>query len=134
MRHFAIRRNSRPLRWTVAFLLGCGLSLGSGAAFPIQGADTVPVEIKSLIGKIDQAANKRDLSALMKFYSPQFTSADGLTYESLRQGLTQLWQRYPELQYQTKILSWKQEGERLSVETLTEITGTGKIHPPKAEP
>ena len=105
MRHFfAIRRNSRSLRWTIAFFLSCGLSFGSGAVFRVQGGETVPGEIKTLIDQIDQAANKRDLPALMNFYSPKFTSADGLTYESLKKGLEQLWQRYPDLQYQTKIV------------------------------
>lgn len=127
MRHFAICRNSRPFRWTVAFFLGCGLSLGTGAPFPVQGTETPPVAIKTLISQIDQAANKRDLPALLKFYSPKFTSADGLTYQYIEKGLTKLWKLYPELQYQTKIVSWKQEGDRLSLETVTDITGTGKI-------
>jgi ketosteroid isomerase-like protein len=127
MRHFATRKNRQPLRWSLAFLLGCGLYLGSSAAIRAQAAKTVPVEIKTLIEQIDKVANQRDLPALMKFYSPQFTSADGLTYESLQKALSQLWQRYPDLQYQTKIESWQQEGDKLSLDTVTEITGTGKV-------
>jgi ketosteroid isomerase-like protein len=127
MRHFATVKNSQPLRLSLAFLLGCGLCLGSGTAIRVQGAETIPVEVKTLIEQIDKAANQRDLPALMKFYSPQFTTTDGLTQKSLQKGLSQLWQRYPDLQYQTKIESWKQEGDKLSVDTVTEITGTGKV-------
>lgn len=127
MRHFATLKHSRPVRWSFAFLLSYGLSLSSGVAIRVQGAETVPVEVKTLVEQIDRAANQRDLPALMKFYNPQFTSTDGLNYESQQQALSQLWQRYPDLQYRTKIESWKQEGDKLSVDTVTEITGTGKV-------
>lgn len=127
MRHFATVKNPQPLRLSLAFLLGCGLCLGSGAAIRAQGTKTVPLEIKTLIEQIDKAASQQNLPELIKFYSPQFTTADGLNYESLQKALSQLWQRYPDLQYQTKIESWKQEGDKLSVDTVTEITGTGKV-------
>jgi hypothetical protein len=76
------------------------------------------------MAQIDAAANQRNLAALMAFYSPNFTNSDGLNYTTLQETLQQLWQRYPNLTYQTQINSWRSEGNATIVETTTTITGT----------
>ena len=58
----------------------------------------------------------------MQFYSPNFTHSDGLTRQSMSQALTQLWQRYPQLKYQTTVQSWKNDSNAIVAETITKIT------------
>lgn len=60
----------------------------------------------------------------MAFYSPTFTNSDGLTYATLEQTLKALWQRYPGLTYETKLNSWKTDGNAIEAETTTTVTGT----------
>lgn len=75
------------------------------------------------LSTIDAAASQGDLAAVMNFYSPAFTSSDGLTYASLEAALTALWEAYPDLTYQTQLNSWRQEGDAIIAETTTTITG-----------
>jgi hypothetical protein len=83
-----------------------------------------PAEITNLIAQIDAAANQRNLDLVSKFYSPNFTHSDGLTRQSMAQVLTQLWQSYPQIKYQTQLQSWRSQGNAIIAETVTKITGT----------
>jgi len=85
---------------------------------------TAPAEVKNLLTQVDAAANRRDVRAVMQFYSPNFTHSDGLTSQTMAQSLTQLWQRYPQLKYQTRLQSWTPQGRAIIAETVTSITGT----------
>lgn len=89
-----------------------------------QTPQNAPPQLTNLLAQIDAAANQHDVKAVMQFYSPRFTHSDGLTRLSLEQALTQLWQRYPQLKYQTQLQSWKAEGNALVATTVTNITGT----------
>jgi hypothetical protein len=60
----------------------------------------------------------------MQFYSPNFTHSDGLTRQNMENALTQLWQRYPQLKYQTQLQSWQNEGRAIVAETITNISGS----------
>jgi hypothetical protein len=62
----------------------------------------------------------------MAFYSQNFTHSDGLNSQSMEKALTQLWDRYPSLNYRTEIKSWKTEGSAIVAETVTTIAGTHK--------
>jgi hypothetical protein len=84
----------------------------------------VPAAVAQIVSQIDAAANQRDVQAVMRFYSPQFTHSDGLTYQTLESALQQVWERYPTLAYQTTIDSWTQEGNADVIETTTTITGS----------
>jgi hypothetical protein len=55
------------------------------------------------------------------------THSDGLTYDNLEQGLRLLWQRYPNLTYQTQIRSWEPDGNAIVAETVTEISGVETV-------
>ena len=84
---------------------------------------TAPTQLKNLLTQIDAAANQRDVRAVMQFYGENFTHSDGLSRQSMERALTQLWQRYPQMKYQTQLQSWKAEGNALVVETVTSIIG-----------
>lgn len=92
-------------------------------------ANNAPPQLTNLISQIDAAANQKNVEALMQFFSPNFTHSDGLTRQSMAQTLTQLWQRYPNLKYQTQVQSWKPQGDAIVAETITNITGAQSQNP-----
>jgi hypothetical protein len=118
-------------RWQIRlFALGVALAIGGGLQAQRVNADppnTAPAELKNLLTQIDTAANNRNLRGVLGFYSPNFTHSDGLTPKTLEQSLSQLWQRYPNLKYQTELVSWKPEGNGIVAETVTRLTGTQKV-------
>jgi ketosteroid isomerase-like protein len=86
-------------------------------------SQNAPQELKDIIAEIDAAANQKDATALMQFYSPEFTNSDGLTSLTMPQALSKTWSRYPQLTYQTQIVSWEKKGDELIAETVTNIRG-----------
>jgi hypothetical protein len=117
--------------WLVSFLLTLGLTSGwqrTQAATPQQlvqagTAQNAPADLKNLLTQVDAAANRGDVKGVLQFYSSNFTHGDGLNLQTLQKSLTSLWQRYPKLQYSTKLLSSKPEGNAIIAETETKITG-----------
>lgn len=108
--------------WLALFLLTLSLTIGWNRA-QAQTPQNAPPQLTNILTQIDAAANQRDVKAVMQFYSPNFTHSDGLTRQNMEQALTQLWQRYPQLRYQTQLQSWKAEGNAIVVTTITNITG-----------
>lgn len=88
--------------------------------------DTAPAALTQLLTSIDQAANGHALDQLLNFYSPNFSHADGLDKDAFKTHLSKLWQDYPRLTYETELLSWEQDGDRLIAETKTTIKGVEK--------
>lgn len=113
-----------PWGWSVLFLFTAGITTGWVGHVKAESPETAPPQLKELVTQIDAAANRRDVKALMQFYSPNFKNSDGLNRSSMEKALTQLWQRYPQLNYRTEIRDWKQDGNGLVAETVTQITGT----------
>ncbi|WP_448573178.1 nuclear transport factor 2 family protein [Trichothermofontia sp.] len=118
-----------PLRRRLLCLTLGLTALWVGAAAPVQAetAETAPDALKVLLTEIDEAANRQDLEAVMRHYSPAFANSDGLVYSTLQEDLKKLWERYPQLSYQTELLNWEQEGSTLMAETVTTITGTQSL-------
>ncbi len=106
-----------------AFLLTLSLTIvgNRATAAPPQ---TAPPSLKNLLTQVDAAANQRNVKAVMQFYGANFTHTDGLTRQNMENALTQLWQRYPQLKYQTQLQSWQNDGQAIVAETITNITGT----------
>ncbi|MEA5624673.1 nuclear transport factor 2 family protein [Nostoc sp. UHCC 0251] len=115
----------------VSFLLTLGLTSGwqrTQAATPQQlvqagTAQNAPADLRNLLTQVDTAASLGDVKGVLQFYSPNFIHGDGLNLQTLEKSLTSLWQRYPKLQYSTKLLSSKPEGNAIIAETETKITG-----------
>ena len=108
--------------WLV-FLLTLCLSLGWNRA-QAQTTAPAPKELQNLLTQIDAAANQRNFNGVLQYYSPNFAHSDGLNRQSMQKALTQLWQRYPQLKYNTQLQSWKPEGQAIIAETLTNISGS----------
>lgn len=115
------------MNWLALFLLTLSLTAGWNRA-QAQTPQNAPAQLTNVLTQIDAAANQHDVKAVLQFYGQNFTHSDGLTRQSMEQALTQLWQRYPQLRYQTQVQSWKAEGNAIVVETVTQITGTQLVN------
>lgn len=140
----ASRRLKRPRRSLGQFGLGlstaclCSLALGalpqsayaeSAASDAVQDAQvdaapTAPPALTEKLAQVDMAANQQDLSKLIGFYSPNFTSGDGLNRKALQQVIAKFWQDYQDLAYTTELIAWEKTAQGYVVETKTTITGT----------
>ncbi|NEO33047.1 MAG: nuclear transport factor 2 family protein [Symploca sp. SIO3C6] len=112
------------LNWSVSVLLSLSLTAGWIIEAQAETPETAPSELKNAIAQIDAAANSRNFDILTNFYSKSFRNSDGLTLSSMKPALTQLWQRYSQLNYRTELKSWQNEGNAIVAETITYITGT----------
>lgn len=110
--------------WLVPSVVGLAIAWGGNISARAESPATAPPELRETLTQIDAAASQGDVEAVMEFYSPEFTHADGLTYETMQQALTAFWERYPDLTYQTALTSWEPDGDAIVAETVTTITGT----------
>jgi ketosteroid isomerase-like protein len=102
----------------------CTLNISSNGQFAHAAKpETAPANLKNLLTQIDKASNQGDVKAVMEYYSPNFTHGDGLNRKMMEQALKSFWQRYPQLRYNTKLQSWKSQGNTIIAETVTTITG-----------
>ncbi|MFN6535321.1 MAG: nuclear transport factor 2 family protein [Nostoc sp. EkiNYC01] len=116
----------------ISFLLTLGITTAwqpTQASTPQQlvqatTAQNAPAELKNLLTQVDAAASKGDIKGVLQFYDPNFTHGDGLNRQTLEKSLVSLWQKYPKLQYSTKLLSAKSEGNAIIAETETQIIGS----------
>ena len=83
----------------------------------------VPKELKETVSALDRFASQQQLENVLSIYSDNFSHSDGLTKEQLRQHLQELWKRYPNLQYSSRIVRVEGSGDRYTAETVTEIIG-----------
>ncbi len=110
-------------RWFLSVIIGLSVSLGTHLSLRAQSPDTAPVELKALITQIDAAGNRQDIERIRSLYSDQYVTADGLMLNEFTQGLQQLWEQYPDLNYTTELLSWEKKATGWVAETLTTVTG-----------
>lgn len=121
--------------------LGVGLStaclcaLGMGGLPQLAYAESVapdtaqldtdaPPALTEQLAQVDMAANQKDLSKLLGFYSSNFTSGDGLNRKTLKQVIATFWEDYQDLSYTTELVAWEKTPQGYTVETKTTITGT----------
>jgi hypothetical protein len=109
-----------------ALVVGCQQAV----IFPAQAQSSAsaPTALKSMLAKIDTAANQRRLPELLRYYSPDFTTSDGLNRAVWQQSLGQFWQSYSNLNYATTIESWQGGSNNYTANTITKITGVQNIN------
>lgn len=98
--------------------------MAAGVKAQTDPASSAPVEVTQLLSQIDAAATEKDMQALMQLYSPNFSSTDGLTRQSLQSALENLWGRFDNLNYATVLNSWERQGNAIVTETTTTMTAT----------
>lgn len=84
----------------------------------------IPSELSTILSQVDAAANSRDTSQLTLLYTGEFTNSDNLNRDKMLEALTELWKRYPTLNYRTEVQSWEYREGGFAVETVTNISGT----------
>ena len=129
--------SGRILLAVPSVLLGLMLSCGHAVAAQTPGlaiaqatpaVSPAPEELTRSLARFDQAASDRNLRAALRLFSRNFQHSDGLTYDTLRQVLTQFWQQYSTLSYRTALNSWSRDGEAIVAETTTTITGVQQLN------
>jgi hypothetical protein len=137
-----LTKRLRTLRFLGAVCGGAALYLATSGQPQLRAAETpgqpdknqpataqpaavqpVPQALSELIQRIDAASSRKDLKAVLKFYSPAFTHSDGLDYQTLQQAVTAFWKDAKTLQYATKIDAWQAQGDKYLLETTTTIQG-----------
>ena len=108
-----------------ALIIGCEQAVMLPARS--DNAASTPTALKTILINIDTAANARKLPELSRYYSPSFTTNDGLTKTSWQQSLGQFWQNYTNTNYATTVNSWQGTSNSYTVNTTTKITGIQKI-------
>lgn len=108
---------------SVSVVLGVSLPLNWSNAALAQSPETAPAALTEALSQIEAAANRQDVEGVMQFYSPEFSSTEGLDRTALSQALTQLWEQYPQLSYSTRLQSWERVGDAIVAETITTISG-----------
>jgi hypothetical protein len=130
---------------SLCLTLGCNMVLGSAivlrhapkaialesesaiAVTIAQAPSTAPAELTQILTLMDAAANRRDLSTLIQFYSSNFSHGDGLNRQSMENAIATFWKRDQTLNYRTQLQSWKKQGNSFIAETVTTITGNQKL-------
>jgi hypothetical protein len=109
---------------TLAIVAQQAIAIPARADSPALNA---PPAIKTLLSNIDAAANARKLPELSRYYSPTFTTNDGLNKTTWQQSLGQFWQNYSNVTYTTTLQSWQASGNGYSANTITKIAGLQKV-------
>lgn len=118
----------KSLKFFLLVVLSFSLTFTKNNQVFAQSNNNIPKELLAIITKIDQGANNRDLKLIEESISPQFSSQDGLTFDNLTTSLKQLWSKYDDLEYTTKIESWTQDKDQLIAITTTNIKGNYQVN------
>jgi hypothetical protein len=86
-----------------------------------------PAAVQTLLSNIDTAASQRKLPDLARYYSPNFTTSDGLNKAAWQQSLEKFWQGYNNLKYTTTLDGWQAQGGGYTANTTTTITGVQQL-------
>ncbi len=112
-------RLRHTLTWTLPLILGCTTSIAIQPR--LQGAEPPPRQLQELITNLDKLGNQHNQEKIQTVISPTFTTADGIDYPNFEKALQSLWQRYPNISYQTTVKSWEQVGQQWIAQTQTNI-------------
>jgi hypothetical protein len=109
-----------------ALVIGCQQATLLPARADVLKANA-PAALQTLLSKVDIAANQRKLPELAGYYSPNFSTSDGLNKATWQQSVDKFWQSYSTLNYTTTLEGWQAQGNGYTANTITKITGTQKI-------
>jgi hypothetical protein len=91
-------------------------------------ATTAPAALTTILTKIDAAASQRQLPELLRYYSPNFSTSDGLNKAAWQQSLNKFWQSYNNLKYTTTLENWKSQENGYTARTTTKIIGIQNLN------
>lgn len=107
--------------------IGLLLSLGLPLTWipPLLAQNEPPLE--QTLENIAAAATSQDLEQLRSFYSPEFSTSEGIGSQELLEKLSLLWEQYADLTYDIELISSETDGEEIVAETLTTLRGTRQV-------
>lgn len=123
-----IPKHYNPLLKHTLFGIFFSSMIGFSPAVTAQTSENAPAELTTLLEQIETAANRQDVEAVMEYYSSDFSHSDGLDRQSLQQLLDQFWQQFSNVNYQTELQSWEQDGSAIVATTITTITGNQTLN------
>lgn len=85
--------------------------------------------MKLMLQDLMDASNRHDLDAVLKHYSPNFTSGDSLSLKDVRGLVKDTWQMFPDIRYDSQALDIRVNGNWATVESLDTATATAKVDP-----
>lgn len=109
---------------TVGIASGLALSLSLATEATAASAQSAPRELTAAIESMEAAASARDIGAVMRGYSPEFSHEDGFTYDTLEDALQTFWNSYTTLSYRVELQSWEPTSDGYVAETVTYVNGT----------
>jgi len=117
----------------LAMVLGCQQAIllparSQNSKSEGNAATTAPAALTTILTKIDAAASQRQLPELLRYYSPTFSTSDGLNKAAWQQSLNKFWQSYNNLKYTTTLENWKSQENGYTARTTTKITGIQNLN------
>ena len=74
--------------------------------------------ITNLLREVLAASNKHDISGVMSHYAVNYLSGDHLNLQQIKQMIVETWKLYPDITYDSKVVSIRVTGDWSTVETL----------------
>lgn len=101
--------------------------IATSSDFHVVGAERDSKDVASILEVIQDlvgASNKHSLDAVLKHYSPRFVSGDSLSLEEIQHLIEETWKTYPDIQYSTKTMEIRVNGDWATVESLDTARAT----------
>lgn len=93
-------------------------------SYVARSGSEAPEAIQQAIGRWEQAANAKDLQALLRNYSGNYRNSDGLNRRALATSIRGFWKQYSNVDYETDIVGWEQTRRGGVAEVVTRIQGS----------
>jgi hypothetical protein len=75
-------------------------------------------QITNLLRDVLTASNKHDINLVMSHYAVNYLSGDHLNVQQVKQMIAETWKLYPDITYDSKVVSIRVTGDWATVETL----------------
>jgi hypothetical protein len=81
-------------------------------------ADQDVLQVTNMLKNVLAASNKHQIEDVMSHYAPKFMSGDHLNVTQVRQMILETWKMYPDITYDSKLVSVRVAGDWATVETI----------------
>lgn len=85
--------------------------------------------INQMLQDLLASSNRHDIEGVLKHYSPEFISGDGLNLKDIRNLVLETWEMFPDIRYNSRVLEIRTSGKWATVETLDGAAAMAKVDP-----
>jgi hypothetical protein len=89
--------------------------------------------IQELLRDLMDASNRHEINAVIRHYSPNFTSGDSLGIQDVRGLIQDTWKMFPDIRYESQTLDIRIDGPWATVESMDTAKATAKVDPAVSE-